>query len=194
MARKSKNNASRPLGSVRIIGGQWRGRKLPVHTSNGLRPTGDRVRETLFNWLSADLYDSCCLDLFAGSGALGFEALSHGASQVTMLELDPAVAKQLAANKQLLNSDNANIENIDSLQWLSQYQGPAFNIIFVDPPFADQLWDEILAALTNSTAIDSSSYIYIEHPKKHAINLPIGWQWHRQKTAGDSAFGLATID
>jgi 16S rRNA (guanine966-N2)-methyltransferase len=194
MARKSKNNATQLLGSVRIIGGQWRGRKLPVHTSDGLRPTGDRVRETLFNWLNADLYDARCLDLFAGSGALGFEALSHGASQVTMLELEPTVAKQLTANKQLLNSDNANIENIDSLKWLSQYQGDAFDIIFVDPPFANQLWDESLAALANSTAIDSSSYIYIEHPKKHVINLPAGWQWHRQKTAGDTAFGLATID
>lgn len=194
MARKSKNNATQLLGSVRIIGGQWRGRKLPVHTSDGLRPTGDRVRETLFNWLTADLYNARCLDLFAGSGALGFEALSHGASQVTMLELEPTVAKQLAANKQLLDSDNANIENIDSLKWLSQYQGGAFNIIFVDPPFANQLWDETLAALTNSTAIDSSSYIYIEHPKKHIINLPAGWQWHRQKMAGDTAFGLATID
>ena len=194
MARKSKNNATQLLGSVRIIGGQWRGRKLAVHSSDGLRPTGDRVRETLFNWLSADLYGARCLDLFAGSGALGFEALSHGASQVTMLELKPAVAKQLVANKQQLNSDNANIENIDSLKWLSQYQGGAFNIIFVDPPFASQLWDETLAALANSTAADSSSYIYIEYPKKHAVNLPTGWQWHRQKTAGDTAFGLATID
>ncbi len=130
MARKSKNNVTQLLGSVRIIGGQWRGRKLPVHTSDGLRPTGDRVRETLFNWLNADLYNARCLDLFAGSGALGFEALSHGASQVTMLELEPTVAKQLAANKQLLNSDNADIENIDSLKWLSQYQGDALPISF----------------------------------------------------------------
>jgi 16S rRNA (guanine966-N2)-methyltransferase len=194
MARKSKNNATRSLGSVRIIGGQWRGRKLPVHTSDGLRPTGDRVRETLFNWLSADLHDARCLDLFTGSGALGFEALSHGASQVTMLELDPAIAKQLAANKQLLNSDNASIENTDSLKWLRQYQGDAFTIIFVDPPFTAQLWAETLTALANSTAVSSTSYIYIEHPKNHAINLPSGWQWHRQKTAGDTAFGLATID
>jgi 16S rRNA (guanine966-N2)-methyltransferase len=194
MARKSKNNAATLLASVRIIGGQWRGRKLPVHTSDGLRPTGDRVRETLFNWLNAELYDACCLDLFAGSGALGFEALSHGASQVTMLELAPTVAKQLLINKQLFNSDNANIENVDSLKWLSQYQGDAFNIIFVDPPFANQLWDETLTALANSTAVDSTSYIYIEHPKNHAIKLPAGWQWWRQKTVGGTAFGLATID
>ncbi|MFQ3323644.1 MAG: 16S rRNA (guanine966-N2)-methyltransferase [Pseudomonadales bacterium] len=194
MVRKSKNNKPQPLGSVRIIGGQWRGRKLPVHTSDGLRPTGDRVRETLFNWLSAELYDARCLDLFAGSGALGFEALSHGASHVTMLELEPTVAKQLTANKQLLNSGSADIEHTNSLKWLAHYQGDAFKIVFVDPPFANQLWDETLTALANSTAVDSTSYIYIEHPKNHAINLPAGWQWHRQKTAGDTAFGLAIID
>jgi|TARA_B110000902_G_scaffold266688_1_gene355561 16S rRNA (guanine966-N2)-methyltransferase len=194
MVRKSKNNNLRPLGSVRIIGGQWRGRKLPVHTSDGLRPTGDRIRETLFNWLSAELYDARCLDLFAGSGALGFEALSNGASHVTMLELEPTVANQLATNKQLLNSDNANIENTDSLKWLCQYQGDAFKIVFVDPPFASQLWDQTLTALVNSTAVSAASYIYIEHPKNHAINLPTGWQWHRQKIAGDTAFGLAIID
>ena len=111
-----------------------------------------------------------------------------------MLELAPTVAKQLLINKQLLNSDNANIENVDSLKWLSQYQGDAFNIIFVDPPFANQIWDETLSALANSTAVDSTSYIYIEHPKNRAIKLPAGWQWWRQKTAGDTAFGLATID
>ena len=193
MARKSKNNVSSSLGSVRIIGGQWRGRKLLVHTSDGLRPTGDRVRETLFNWLTADLHDARCLDLFAGSGALGFEALSHGASQVTMLELNPTIAKQLSANKQLLNSDSASIENTDCLQWLHQYQGDAFTIVFVDPPFSAQLWDEILIALASSTAVNSASYIYIEYPKNHIICLPAGWQWHRQKTAGNASFGLAQL-
>jgi 16S rRNA (guanine966-N2)-methyltransferase len=193
MARKSKNNTIRSLGSVRIIGGQWRGQKLLVHTSDGLRPTGDRVRETLFNWLSADLYDAHCLDLFAGSGALGFEALSHGARQVTMLELNPMIAQQLIANKQRLNSGSAIVENTDSLQWLHRYQGDAFTIIFVDPPFAAQLWDEILIALANSSAVNSASYIYIEYPKNHLINLPTSWQWHRQKTAGNTTFGLARL-
>ena len=188
MARNVKNKAQ---NSVRIIGGKWRGRKLPIYELDGLRPTGDRMRETLFNWLTPYLANSRCLDLFAGTGALGFEALSRGANFAELIEQHPAASKQLQQNLNTLACNNANVHNAECKQWLSHYAGDAFDIIFIDPPFAANLWQSVLTTLASSQLIHNDTLIYIETPASTQITLPEGWVWHRQKTTGNTAFGLA---
>ena len=131
---KKHSRAPAGAGQIRIIGGQWRGRKLPVPESAGLRPTTDRVRETLFNWLAADLPQARCLDCFAGSGALGIEALSRYAGHVTLVELEPQVARQLTGNLRTLNSSAGQVIQADTLRWLGT-PGQPYDIVFIDPPF-----------------------------------------------------------
>ena len=121
-------------GQIRIIGGLWRGRKLPVLNSEGLRPTTDRIKETLFNWLMFDVNERRCLDLFAGSGSLGFEALSRGASQVVMVEKDHQVAQQLSQNLARLPQAPATVVNTDAMRYLASSATP-FDLVFLDPPF-----------------------------------------------------------
>lgn len=133
-------------GQIRIIGGQWRGRKLPVPDSPGLRPTTDRVRETLFNWLAPVMVDAHCLDCFAGSGALGLEALSRYAAQATLLEMDRAVSQQLQKNLATLKANNARVVNTNTLAFLSQ-PGTPHHVVFVDPPFRKGLLEETLQLL-----------------------------------------------
>ena len=139
-------------GEVRIIAGLWRGRKLPVLPSQGLRPTGDRVKETLFNWLMPYIVDSECLDGFAGSGSLGFEALSRQAAKVTFLELEKAVAQQLSKNIQTLKcADRAQVVNQNSLHFLNQPQNqPHFDVVFLDPPFHFNLAEQAMALLAQN--------------------------------------------
>ena len=133
--RPSSSNPSHGRsGFIRLISGQWKGRKLPVREVEGLRPTTDRVKETLFNWLAADIRGSRCLDLFAGSGSLGFEALSRYASHVMMVEMDKGAAQQLAKNLQTLQSQQARIIQQDALTLLAGPSEP-FDIIFLDPPY-----------------------------------------------------------
>ncbi|HET8705194.1 MAG TPA: 16S rRNA (guanine(966)-N(2))-methyltransferase RsmD, partial [Pseudomonadales bacterium] len=125
-----------PLSELRIIGGQWRGRKLRFAAVEGVRPTGDRIRETLFNWLMFDIEDTRCLDLFAGSGALGFEAASRGAREVVLIDRHPKVVEQLNENAKLLNFGGFEIEKTDAEHFLGS-KPPAFDIVFLDPPFAE---------------------------------------------------------
>ena len=129
-------------GQIRIIGGQWRGRKLPVPDSAGLRPTTDRVRETLFNWLAPVLPEARCLDCFAGSGALGLEALSRYAGSATLLELERPVAQQLTKNLQTLRASNGTVIQTNTLNWLAQ-PGEPFDVVFIDPPFRQGLLAQI---------------------------------------------------
>ena len=129
MAKKPNTPAA---GQIRIIGGLWRGRKLPVPHSPGLRPTTDRVRETLFNWLAPVLQGAHCLDCFAGSGALGLEALSRYAASATLLEFERPVAQQLEKNLALLNAKDAKVFNVNTLNWLAK-AGSAFDVVFLDP-------------------------------------------------------------
>ncbi|MGH1485253.1 MAG: 16S rRNA (guanine(966)-N(2))-methyltransferase RsmD [Cellvibrionaceae bacterium] len=179
-------------GQLRIIGGQWRGRKLPIANVDGLRPTGDRVRETLFNWLMGDINGSHCLDLFAGSGALGLESLSRGAKRLTMLEKNTVAARQLAEHCQHLNAQNTQIIQEDALQWLEhQHQEKhAFDIVFIDPPFADNLWEQTLSRLINSELLAPKAIIYIEKPKGKVFTTPPNWQLHREKQTGNTHYSL----
>ncbi|KJF81244.1 16S rRNA (guanine(966)-N(2))-methyltransferase RsmD [Photobacterium angustum] len=186
--RKPQNN--RPGGFVRIISGQWRGRKLPVHDVEGLRPTTDRVKETLFNWLAQDIYQSKCLDLFAGSGGLSFEALSRGAESVTMLELDKKAANQLGQNLKTVGAKNATVVNGDSLTFLSQ-QGRAHDLVFIDPPFRKDLIQDVIAALENNGWLAPHAMIYIEAEKELGnLITPNHWHLHREKTAGQVCYRL----
>lgn len=176
-------------GKIRIIAGEWRGRKLPVAALEGLRPTGDRVRETLFNWLQGDVAGAQCLDLFAGTGALGFEALSRGASHTDFVEPQKLAAAQLQTNTDLLKA-KARIHRCTALDFLKSYQGPAFDLVFIDPPFAANLWSETIRQLSSSKYLASKACIYIEAPETAIVPVPPEWQLHKSRTAGNIRFSL----
>ena len=188
---KSPAPARKGNNQLRIIGGLWRGRKLSFPDVDGLRPTGDRIRETLFNWLAPDIQGANCLDLFAGSGALGLEALSRGAKSSVLLEKHAAAARQLNANLQLLQAGHGRIEQVDSLHWLKQQNPPQpFDIVFIDPPFALELWEPIAAALEAQAWLSDEALIYLEAPRDAQLLLPANWQLHRDKQAGQVSFRL----
>lgn len=177
-------------GKVRIIGGKWRGRKLPVTDVAALRPTPDRVRETLFNWLQPIIDGTRCLDLFAGTGVLGLEALSRGADNVVLVEQDRLLAQQLQDSIDKLQADNAQLVIADAFQWLQSGQQP-FDIVFLDPPFQQGLVEESCRRLMDSGAINSGSRIYIE--AEPSLNLPDGLEVIRQGKAGKVKFILAAM-
>ncbi len=186
----AKNSPSRPAGQIRLIGGQWRGRKLPVPDSPGLRPTTDRVRETLFNWLAPKVQDAHCLDCFAGSGALGLEALSRYAADATLLEQDRAVAAQLDKNLQLLRAANGQVVVADSLRWLAQ-PGKPYDVVFLDPPFRKGLIDRTVQLLEQHHWLSPDAWIYIETETENgSLAIPPHWRLHREKVAGQVAYRL----
>ncbi|ATA25765.1 16S rRNA (guanine(966)-N(2))-methyltransferase RsmD [Brenneria goodwinii] len=186
----AKKNASSAAGQIRIIGGQWRGRKLPVPDSPGLRPTTDRVRETLFNWLAPVIQQSRCLDCFAGSGALGLEALSRYAAHATLLERERGVAQQLTQNLMLLRAENARVVNIDTLQWLAQ-TGEPFDVVFLDPPFRKDLLNNTLSLLEQQGWLAPDAWIYVETEAENVqLIIPDNWRLHREKIAGQVAYRL----
>lgn len=182
----------RPKGpAIRIIGGRFRGRRLAFPEEPGLRPTPDRVRETLFNWLNPWLSGARCLDLFAGSGALGFEAWSRGAASATLVEKNPATIAALRKNREALGCE-AEIVVSGALEFLGT-QGPAaFDVIFLDPPFAAGLLLDTLTAIRVGRILAQAGLVYIESAAEESFDLPPGWQWHRHGRAGNVAFGLAT--
>ncbi|BCG07478.1 16S rRNA (guanine(966)-N(2))-methyltransferase [Buttiauxella agrestis] len=185
-----KKPQSTGTGQIRIIGGQWRGRKLPVPDSPGLRPTTDRVRETLFNWLAPSMVDATVLDCFAGSGALGLEALSRYASRATLLEMDRNVSQQLQKNLVTLKAANAKVVNTNTLNFLAQ-PGEPHTIVFVDPPFRKGLLDETLALLESNGWLADEALIYVESEVENGMSaLPASWSLHREKVAGQVAYRL----
>ena len=203
MSRKPvvKNSVSKGGGKLRIIGGEWRRRQLPVVDSPGLRPTTDRVRETLFNWIQNDIPGAHCLDLFAGSGALGFEAASRGAASVTMIELKNNAMQVLKSNKLLLGSDNGdspgradNIELIhqNALYWLASYQGESFDVVFLDPPFDSDFLEKAINLLDEQACLSKNACIYLECANHQSLpKLPAGWALSREKKAGQVKYFLA---
>ncbi|QIX95987.1 16S rRNA (guanine(966)-N(2))-methyltransferase [Cedecea sp. FDAARGOS_727] len=185
-----KKPQSAGSGQIRIIGGQWRGRKLPVPDSPGLRPTTDRVRETLFNWLAPSMVDSHCLDCFAGSGALGLEALSRYAASATLIEMDRAVSQQLQKNLATLKANNGKVLNANTLNVLAQ-PGTPHNVVFVDPPFRKGLLDETLALLEKNGWLADEALIYVESEVENGLPaVPKNWALHREKVAGQVAYRL----
>ncbi|HDL8053394.1 TPA: 16S rRNA (guanine(966)-N(2))-methyltransferase [Yersinia enterocolitica] len=186
----AKQAPQQSAGQIRIIGGKWRGRKLPVPVSPGLRPTTDRVRETLFNWLAPMIQGARCLDCFAGSGALGLEALSRYAGFTVLLEADRHVAKQLSNNLTLLSADNGQVVNTNSLQWLAQ-PGQPFDLVFLDPPFRKGLLAETVNLLEQFNWLTADAWIYVEaEAESAAADVPASWQLHREKIAGQVAYRL----
>ncbi len=177
-------------GQIRIIGGQWRGRKLPVPDSPGLRPTTDRVRETLFNWLAPSMVSARCLDCFAGSGALGLEALSRYASAATLIEMERGVAQQLQQNLATLKAANAKVVNTNTLTFLNQ-PGTPHDIVFVDPPFRKGLLDDTLRLLEDNGWLADDALIYVESEVENGLPpVPLHWDLHREKVAGQVAYRL----
>lgn len=190
----SKNRAGvvpRSVNQLRIIGGQWRGRKLSFPDIDGLRPTGDRIRETLFNWLAPTMAGSRCLDLFAGSGALGLEALSRGAAASVLVERDTQAAAQLRANLALLQANQGQLVQVDVLTWLARgNSGAPFDIIFIDPPFQLNLWQAVIDALEAGGWLADDAAIYIESGRATPFTVPQHWHLHRDKQAGQVSYRL----
>ena len=176
---------------IRIIGGQWRSRRLEFPDAPGVRPTPDRVRETLFNWLAPVLPGARCLDLFAGSGALGIEALSRGAAEVVFVERDPAAVRALQDNLARLKAENGRVELAEALTWLRQPATP-FEIVLLDPPFGAGLLEPVCAALEAGGWLQATAWIYLEAEAGwRPASLPAHWTLHREKTAGMVAYRLA---
>ena len=188
--------------SLRIIAGEWRGRKIPFATVAGLRPTQDRVRETLFNWVSNLIPGATCLDLFAGTGALGLEALSRGAKQVNFVDLSAIATRSLNDNlKQLpvAEAQEAKVEQMSSFDWLRSYKALSetskemkrYDLVFLDPPFALALMQDMLTALFDSQCLAPKAMIYVEQAQPLTdLLLPQGWKLHRSKKAGQVFYGL----
>ena len=178
----------RPPGSVRIIAGHLRGSKLAVPDRPGLRPSSDRVRETLFNWLQAKVPGARALDLFAGTGALGFEAASRGAASVVLVERDPGLAEALRANASRLKVGVAQVVQAEALSWLSGPATARFDLVFLDPPFDGALWQPVAQRLGPWLAPDA--WIYVEGPPKLQATWPDGWRLHREGQTRDVRFTL----
>jgi 16S rRNA (guanine966-N2)-methyltransferase len=173
-------------GFIRIISGQFRGRKLPVKDVQGLRPTTDRIKETVFNWLMQDTHEAKVLDCFAGSGGLGFEALSRFAHSATFIELDKSAAKQIEQNISTLKLQNAQVKHTDSLSYLEQNKtNLSFDIIFVDPPFRKNLAQTCCNLLENNQWLNPNALIYVEvESELPTISTPNNWLLLKEKKAG----------
>lgn len=188
---RAKQDVHGGAGKLRIIGGQWRGRVLKVLDQEGLRPTPDRVRETLFNWLQADVPNARCLDLFAGSGALGFEAASRGAEQVLMLELQTGAFQLLQDNARQLKSTHIKCLQQDAIQWINQCDAK-YDVVFLDPPYDSDLLSKSIDLLEQNQCLADEAKIYIELPSDRELpELPTNWQLIRGKKAGQVGYHLA---
>ncbi len=199
-AMKGHGKSSRrdDYSTVRIIAGQWRGRKLRFR-ADGVRPTGDRVRETLFNWLAPYLTGARCLDWFAGTGVLGLEALSRGAATAVLVERNPQVAGEIGRQIDALRADHAELVCADALQLQLNKYGP-FDVVFVDPPFVkaadgetpESSLADLCTLLESSGALAPQAFIYLETDRKQPLpTLPDNWQLKREKTAGQVRYALA---
>ena len=182
-------NAARQSSTVRIVGGDLRGSKLAVADRDGLRPTPVRVRETLFNWLAPFIAGARCLDLFAGTGALGIEAISRGAAHCTFVERDRDPTRALRGNLERLRVETAEVIEADALDWLTRRSG-SFDVAFLDPPFARDLWQPAANALEQGGGLRDGALVYVESPLDAALELPANWTLHREGRAGAVRFAL----
>jgi 16S rRNA (guanine966-N2)-methyltransferase len=175
---------------LRIIGGTWRGRKLRFPVNTALRPTPDRVRETLFNWVGARAQGARCLDLFAGSGALGLEALSRGAAHATFVERDGAAARELGARLSEWGAADARVEHTDALAFLAG-KASAFDLVFLDPPFDSDLLPRSAVLLENGGWLKAGGLVYVECAARAGLPpLPPAWALLKAKQAGEVGYHL----
>jgi len=182
-----------PPRKIRIIAGRLRGSKLEVLDRPGLRPTPDRVRETLFNWLAPRIEGARCLDLFAGSGALGLEAISRGAASAVLIERDPALAASLRATIARLGATGAEVRCTDALVFLA---GPStrFDLVFVDPPFDADLWSRVCARLVEGAWLAPGALVHVEWPANRELAMPPDFRRHREGRAGAVRHALYVVD
>jgi len=192
---KPRAGRRQPAGSVRIIGGALRRRRLPVPELPGLRPTPDRLRETLFNWLAGAPAGARCLDLYAGTGALGFEAASRGAASVDMVESAPPAAAALAESAARLQVHDVRIHAVAAEPWLLRAEGP-FDIVFLDPPYGEQAWSRACALLAERKLLARPAWVFVEGPAERETGAPAlpGWRLHRQSRTGGATGLLYRID
>jgi 16S rRNA (guanine966-N2)-methyltransferase len=196
MARRKgqANKGSRP-GRLRIVAGKWRSRLLPIVDVEGLRPTPERIRETVFNWLSSEISGSHCLDPFAGTGALAFEALSRGAASATLIDKSARVSDALKSSAVLLDADNARILCADGLSFIQQKASRRFDIVFLDPPFAEDIVEECCRLLQSNGWLTDRAAVYIEQRQgRPEPALPTGWTIDKDNKAGNVRYMLARVD
>jgi 16S rRNA (guanine966-N2)-methyltransferase len=181
--------ANQQRNQLRIIAGAWRGRKLAFAPVDGLRPTPDRVRETLFNWLGLSVHGARCLDLFAGSGALGLEAASRGAAVVVLVDADPLVARTLREQARLLDAQQVRIIQAHCERYLMGPTEP-FDLVFLDPPYRQGLLPECMGLLEQRGWLAPEAWIYIEAERELEPTLPGNWEPYRSKTTGQVGYHL----
>ena len=179
MSKSGKNN------SVRIIGGDWRGRRLPVADVPGLRPSGDRSRETLFNWLQPWVVAADCADLFAGTGALGFEAASRGAASVLMVEKHPRAQQVLRQDIEQLQAVQVKLHSGGAMSLIEEFKPDSFDIVFVDPPFDSNLAALVLERLDKIGCVRRGGFVYVESPAMKPVAPPPQWSVWRDQQLGD---------
>ena len=207
MAIKRKSPGSRPAarsasgGQVRLSGGDWRGRQVHFPALPDLRPTGDRIRETLFNWLAPQIAEARVLDLFAGSGALGLEALSRGAAQVDFVERQPAAATAIRRNLARLTGQapphknpHAAVHRVDALDYVRSRPAASVDILFSDPPFAQQMQEAVLQAVATQRLLRPGGRVYAETQRDCPLALPPGWRTVKEKRAGDVCYRLLDFE
>ncbi len=194
VARK-KQSAKSKSGRLRIVAGNWRSRLLDIAEVEGLRPTSERIRETLFNWLAPSLHGSRCLDLYAGTGALGLEALSRGAAEAVFVERSPVAARQLQKNIDLLDARGASVVTEGALDYLQREASGPFDLVFLDPPFADDLLEETCRLLAARDLLAAGARVYLEQDRaKPEPRLPGNWKIKKNKTAGNVRYLLAIVE
>jgi 16S rRNA (guanine966-N2)-methyltransferase len=179
-------------GRLRIVAGNWRSRLLEIADVPGLRPTSERIRETLFNWLTPTIAGCRCLDLFAGTGALGLEALSRGAAEVVFVEKSPKAAAELRNSISTLDAAGATVHNSDALKYLNAPDAKQFDIVFLDPPFAADMLGDLCRLLDESSILAKGARVYLEEDRaRPAADLPQGWFLTKSKNAGNVRYSLA---
>ena len=194
MQRKNKQNSKvrRPLpGRLRIVAGKWRSRLLPVANVAGLRPTSERIRETLFNWLASTITGARCLDLYAGTGALGLEALSRGAGSVEFVEKSGVAAAMLRESVLVLEAEHATIHETDAVAFLVAQPAVPFDCVFMDPPFAADNHEELCRLLASHGWLAKGAHIYLEQDISQQVpELRDGWELLKERTAGKVRYSL----
>ena len=194
MARR-KQSANSQTGRLRIVAGNWRSRLLDIADVEGLRPTSERIRETLFNWLSPHIHGAHCLDLFAGTGALGLEALSRGAGSAVFVERSSVAARQLEKNIAELGAITATVRIQSACDYLRSAPEARFDLVFLDPPFAADLLEETCRLLAAQELLADGALVYLEQDRSSPEpELPDGWQIIKNKTAGMVRYMLAQVE
>jgi len=193
--RPATPNNKATAGRLRIVAGNWRSRLLEIAEVPGLRPTSERVRETLFNWLAPRIEGARCLDLFAGTGALGLEALSRGAASAVFVESSRRAAKVLEQNARTLDASGAVVHHGDALEYLKTAEPASFDVVFLDPPFAAGLLEKACETIESSGIVAAGGLLYLEQDKAQPQpTLPANWATVKDKTAGQVRYSLVRTE